>query len=98
MVNDFIAIRFDRVFFSNNYCKHMTAAGGALGGGQTGATVVLTGRAAIVTANHVKATTVGYASVDFGAQPGPCIGNVLSGAVINHGTSPALDGNFNLTL
>ena len=98
MVNDFIAIRFDRVFFSNNYCKHMTAASGATRGGQTGATVVLTGRAAIVTANHIKAMTAGYASVDFGGVPEPYIGNVLSGAVINHGTSPALDGNFNMIL
>jgi hypothetical protein len=98
VVNDFIAIRFDRVFFSNNYCKHMTAASGAAGGGQTGATVVLTGRAAIVTANHIKAMTASYASVDFGGEPGPCIGNVLSGAVINHGTSPALDGSFNMVL
>jgi hypothetical protein len=98
VVNDFIAIRFDRVFFSNNYCKHMTAASGAAGGGQTGVTVVLTGRAAIVTANHIKAMTASYASVDFGGEPGPCIGNVLSGAVINHGTSPALDGSFNMVL
>jgi hypothetical protein len=94
----FFAIRFDRVFFSNNYCKHMTAPSGAAGGGQSGATVVLSGRAAIVTANHIKATAPGYASIDFGGGPGPCIGNVLSGPVINQGTSPVLDSNFNMIL
>jgi hypothetical protein len=60
--------------------------------------VVLVGRAAIAIGNHIKATVPKFPSIDFGNQPGPCIGNVLAGAVLNHAASPPLDSSFNLTL
>ena len=87
--------RFERVFFSNNYCMHVTAVGAAPA---VGATVVLVGRAAIAIGNHIKATVPKFPSIDYGNQPGPCIGNVLAGAVLNHAASPPLDSSFNLTL
>ena len=83
--------RFERVFFSDNHCTHVTATG-------NGATVLLVGRAAIAIGNHIKATMPKFPSIDFGNQPGPCIGNVLAGPVLNHATAPPLDAGFNLTM
>jgi parallel beta-helix repeat protein len=87
--------RFERVLFDNNYCMHLTPPKII---SKTVATVVLVGRAASVMGNQIKAMTRQYPSIDFTDMPGPCIGNVLYGPIIRHGTAPAVDGNFNMTI
>jgi hypothetical protein len=92
-VSDLSFVRFERVLFENNYCMHLSPRFN-----DAAATVVLVGHAASVVGNHIKATTPRFASIDFTDMPGPCIGNVLNGPILRHGTTPALDANFNMTI
>jgi parallel beta-helix repeat protein len=96
-------MRFERVSFSNNWCMHYplyTAAGTPAS--QTAATVVLFGRIAIVMGNHIKAlrppaNVAPFAAVNFNGMAGPFVGNVTSGAVLQHAQFPAPQANFNMT-
>jgi len=103
--------RFERAFFSNNYCMHFTGAADAAALAAPppqGATVVLRGRAATVMGNQIRAaaaplsaapgylTLHNYSSVAFNGVPGPCIGNVTSGPIVNRGAAPPLDPSFNM--
>ncbi|RXF74118.1 DUF6519 domain-containing protein [Hansschlegelia zhihuaiae] len=83
--------RFERVSFDQNYCMHKT---GRLEAHEQ-ATVVLTGRSAIVMGNHIKATTKSFPSVNFSGTPGPFIGNVTNGGASNHADFPAPESAFN---
>ncbi len=85
-----LLVRFERVLFSNNYCFHVSGEpNDAL------ATVVLCGRAATVMGNQVQATTR-FFSFDFNGMPGPFMGNVMAGGVLQHPPFPA--DAFNMTI
>ncbi|MGB3243013.1 MAG: right-handed parallel beta-helix repeat-containing protein, partial [Sulfitobacter sp.] len=91
-VSDNINIRFERVFFSNNYCMHLVGSPD-----DRFATVVLLGRACTVMGNHVKASLPGYFSFDFNGMRGPYVGNVTSGPPLGYNPfveEPAGDHNF----
>ncbi|CAN7553043.1 DUF6519 domain-containing protein [Mesorhizobium sp. LjNodule214] len=85
-------IRFERVSFDQNYCMHRSPPDR----NDSRATVSLTGRSAIVTGNHVKATTPNYFSVNFNGVPGPFIGNVTTGGSLQHTQFPAPESAFNM--
>jgi hypothetical protein len=68
---------FERVFFSNNYCRHFDNSASEL----PAATVRLTGRAATVIGNQIKSSDREFASFNLGNMLGPFMGNVFSGAV-----------------
>jgi hypothetical protein len=93
-INDNIFIRFERVSFDQNYCMHLTPPEPQ--DRDNDATVRLVGRRAIVMGNHVKATTLGWKSVNFNNMPGPFIGNVTAGGAIRHPDFPVTQANFNL--
>lgn len=93
-VQDNLNIRFERVFFSNNYCMHVSGPPD-----DRFATVVLVGRGCTVLGNQVKATTPGYFSFDFNGMRGPFIGNITSGNALQYNPfPPAPDGNLNFIL
>ncbi|WP_375411388.1 DUF6519 domain-containing protein [uncultured Bradyrhizobium sp.] len=94
-------LRFERVFFSNNYCLHYPfyAAGAATA--KHAGTVSLFGRVATVMGNQIKAlrpsgNAAVFASVNFNGMPGPFIGNVTSGDVVQHTQFPSPQTGFNL--
>jgi Right handed beta helix region len=94
-------LRFERVFFSNNYCFHNPPPQGT-DTPRTAATVNLFGRVATVMGNQIKATRSAagaavFPSVNFNGMPGPFVGNVISGGVSQHADFPAPQANFNLT-
>jgi hypothetical protein len=93
-------MRFERVFFSNNYCQHYPFYGPATRP-QNAGTVTLFGRVATVMGNQIKATRPSgnapvFASINFNGMPGPLIGNVTSGVILQHPQFPAPQNNFNL--
>ncbi|MFV2054109.1 DUF6519 domain-containing protein [Aliiroseovarius sp. YM-037] len=93
-VNDNIRIRFERVFFSNNYCMHASGAPN-----DSVATVVLVGRGCTVTGNQVKATAPGFFSFDFNGMRGPYVGNITTGNALSYNPfPPAADGLHNFIL
>jgi hypothetical protein len=81
--------RFERVFFSNNFCWHMNVAA------QPAATVSLFGRSAIVMGNHFK-TNVLIPPVDFhGIKDGIYMGNIGQTGPANFGGVPSPIAGFN---
>ena len=93
-VTDNINIRFERVFFSNNYCMHLSGTPD-----DNFATVVLLGRVCTVMGNHVKASIPGYFSFDFNGMRGPYAGNVVTGPPFGFNPFvPAPDGDHNFIL
>lgn len=93
-VQENLNIRFERVFFSNNYCMHFASTPD-----ERLASVVLVGRACTVMGNHVKATLPGYFSFDFNGMRGPFVGNVTSGGALGYNPfAPAPDGDLNYIL
>jgi len=84
--------RFERVFFNNNYCMHVTSPP-PIGA----ATVKLVGRSATVMGNHIKAAPQKFPSVDFGGMPGPFIGNVANNTTrIATAAFPTPENSFNV--
>jgi hypothetical protein len=95
-------MRFERISFSNNWCMHYPPYAAGTPASKTAATVVLFGRIATVMGNHIKAlrppaNVAPFASVNFNGMPGPFVGNVTSGAVLQHTQFPAPETNFNMT-
>ena len=90
-VSDSFSLRFERVFFSNNYCMHFGPFD------DRGATVVLTGTAGTVMGNHVKGPR-GRRSIDMGGMPAAVVGNIASGDIVNISNFPAPDAQFNRQL
>lgn len=88
-VSESFNLRFERVFFSNNYCLHFAPFD------DRGATVMLTGAAGTVMGNHVKGPR-GKPSIDMGGMAGAVVGNVTSGDIVNDFNFPAPEINFNL--
>jgi hypothetical protein len=85
---------FERVFFSNNHCRHFDNP--ALK--PPAATVRLTGRAATVVGNQIKSSDRVLPSFDLSNMLGPFMGNVISGPVTRLTREfPAPIGAFNLT-
>ncbi|MEZ9524033.1 DUF6519 domain-containing protein [Enterovibrio norvegicus] len=89
---DNLNIRFERVFFSNNYVEHVGFVGDDVG---RNATVVLSGFRASVMGNQVKAQTRFLPSFDFNNMQGPFIGNITTGRVEGHNEFPVPENAFN---
>ena len=88
-VNDNFFRRFERVFFNNNFCWHVSVPA------QTAATVSLVGRSAIVMGNHIK-TNVLIPSVDFhGMKDAVYMGNIAQTSPANFGGIPTPISGFN---
>ncbi|MBR9840491.1 MAG: hypothetical protein GYB50_21740 [Rhodobacteraceae bacterium] len=91
---DQINARFERVFFSDNYCLHVAGDGS-----DNRATVDLVGRGCTVTGNQVKATNRGFFSFNFNGMRGPFADNVTSGGTLGYAPfAPAPDGQNNFIL
>ena len=87
--------RFERVFFSNNFCWHMSVASPPMD--PSPATVSLFGKSAIVMGNHIK-TNVLIPSVDFhGMKDAVYMGNIAQTAPANFGGIPTPVSVFNKT-
>ena len=88
-VSDNLFRRFERLFFSNNFCWHASVAA------QGTATVSLAGRSAIVMGNHIK-TNVPIPSVDFhGMKDAVYMGNLAQANPVNFGGIPSPISGFN---
>jgi len=88
-VTDNIFRRFERLFFNNNFCWHVSIAA------QPSATVSLTARSAIVMGNHIK-TNVLIPSVDFhGIKDAVYMGNIAQAGPANFGGIPTPVSGFN---
>ena len=88
-VTDNIFRRFERLFFNNNFCWHVSVAA------QPSATVSLTARSAIVMGNHIK-TNVLIPSVDFhGIKDAVYMGNIAQTGPANFGGIPTPISGFN---
>ena len=93
-VSDNARLRFERVFFSDNYCLHVSGAPN-----RNLATVVLVGHGCTVTGNQVKATAPGFFSFDFNGMRGPFADNVVNGGALAYVPfAPAPDGQNNFIL
>jgi hypothetical protein len=88
-VSDTLFRRFERLFFSNNFCWHASVAA------QGTATLSLSARSAIVMGNHIK-TNVPIPSVDFhGMKDAVYMGNLAQANPVNFGGIPAPISGFN---
>ena len=88
-VSDNLFRRFERLFFSNNFCWHASVAA------QGTATVSLSARSAIVMGNHIK-TNVPIPSVDFhGMKDAVYMGNLAQANPVNFGGIPSPVSGFN---
>jgi Family of unknown function (DUF6519)/Periplasmic copper-binding protein (NosD) len=92
-VNDLINLRFDRVFFNQNYVNHF---GPAQEGGSN-ASVVLEGRAGVVIGNQVK-TEGQIPSINMGNMQGTMVGNITTRGFANDPNFPANEADFNRQL
>jgi hypothetical protein len=89
IINDNFIRRFERLFFNNNFCWHVSVAA------QGTATVSLFGRSAIVMGNHIK-TNVLIPSVDFhGMKDAVYMGNIAQTNPANFGGIPSPIPGFN---
>ncbi len=88
-LSDTLFRRFERLFFSNNFCWHASVAA------QGTATVSLSARSAIVMGNHIK-TNVPIPSVDFhGMKDAVYMGNLAQANPVNFGGIPSPISGFN---
>ncbi|HET9916269.1 MAG TPA: right-handed parallel beta-helix repeat-containing protein, partial [Candidatus Binatia bacterium] len=88
-VTDRIIRRFERVFFNNNFCWHVSVAA------QPAATVSLVGRSAVVMGNHIKAHFL-LPSVDFhGMKDAVYMGNIAQTGPANFAGIPTPVSGFN---
>lgn len=88
-LSDTLFRRFERLFFSNNFCWHASVAS------QGTSTVSLSARSAIVMGNHIK-TNVPIPSVDFhGMKEAVYMGNLAQANPVNFGGIPSPVSGFN---
>ena len=87
-----VRVRFERVFFTNNYCNHFGARA------PRGATVSLVGTAAVVMGNQVKGISRDAPSIDMNGMAGTVVGNITTGPIANHPNFPAQEHEFNRRL
>lgn len=90
-LTDRLRLRFERVFFSNNYCFDLGPQV------ERAASVKLTGTAGSVMGNQVKAAR-GRTSIDMAGMAGAVVGNVTSGNIANDPNFPAPEPSFNRRL
>lgn len=90
VINDNVLIRFDRVFFTHNYCLHV---GGVDGAGN--ASVILDGSAGVVMGNQVKALSLAQPSMNLGGMQGTVVGNITWNGIVNHPNFPNPEASFN---
>jgi hypothetical protein len=89
IINDNFIRRFERLFFNNNFCWHVSVAA------QGTATVSLFGRSAIVMGNHIKTNAL-IPSVDFhGMRDGVYMGNIAQTNPVNFAGIPSPISGFN---
>ncbi len=88
-LNDNVFVRFERIFFNNNFCWHVSTSPDL-----QRATVRLAARSAIVMGNHIKATTP-FPSVDFQDVQGVFVGNITEGGTLNFTEFPVPETSFN---
>ena len=93
-ITDNILIRFERVFFSNNYCNHFGQGAESAGN----ATVILEGRAGVVMGNQIKTLNGVMPSVNMRNMSGTQIGNITTAGFINDPNFPTPETNFNRIL
>ncbi len=87
LIDNFI-LRFERVIFSHNYCEHWGPMD------QGGASVLIDGRAGVVSGNQVK--TFGLApSMNLQNMPGTVMGNITTNAIANGPNFPNPESSFN---
>ena len=89
IVNGTLIRRFERVFFNNNFCWHVSVPV------QSAATVSLVGHSAIVMGNHIKTNAL-ISSVDFhGIKDAVYMGNIAQVGPANFGGIPTAVSGFN---
>jgi hypothetical protein len=89
IINDNFIRRFERLFFNNNFCWHVSVAA------QGTATVSLFGRSAIVMGNHIKTNAL-IPSVDFhGIRDAVYMGNIAQTNPVNFAGIPSPISGFN---
>jgi nitrous oxidase accessory protein NosD len=88
-VTDLVFRRFERVTFSNNYCWHWN-----IRAAETGGTVSLRGRRAVVMGNQVKANAP-LPSFNFNGMTGIYVGNDTDGGVAGFSDFPTPASDFN---
>ena len=93
-ITDNILIRFERVFFSNNYCNHFGQGAESAGN----ATVILEGRAGVVMGNQIKTLNGVMPSVNMRNMSGTQVGNITTAGFINDPNFPTPETNFNRIL
>lgn len=91
-LTDSVQLRFERVFFNGNYCSRWGTRD------PRGATVVLTGTAAVVMGNQVKDLPRDSRSIDLTGMAGTVVGNITSGNIVNDPNFPAPEHQFNRQL
>lgn len=93
-LSDSINLRFERVFFNQNYCNHFGASAEVSGN----ATVQLVGSAGVVMGNQIKTASDNIGSVNMNGMPGTVVGNITRRGFIDHPNFPAPLNNFNRVL
>lgn len=91
-VTDSFSLRFERVFFTGNYCNHWGARM------PRSATVMLTGTAGVVMGNQVKGVPRTAPSIDLTGMAGTVVGNITAGDIVNDPNFPAPEAQFNRRL
>ena len=86
---DNLALRFERVFFTNNYCLHLGTRD------KDKASVILNASAGVVIGNQIKGLR-DAPSIDMSDMKGTEVGNITSGAIINDPNFPTPQTDFNL--
>ncbi|WP_343519431.1 DUF6519 domain-containing protein [Sphingomonas sp.] len=89
---DTFRLRFERVFFTGNYCNHWGART------PRSATVALLGTAGVVMGNQVKGMPRSLPSIDLNGMAGTVIGNITAGEIVNDPNFPAPEAQFNRRL
>ena len=87
-VSDLTFLRFERVFFTNNYCSHF-------GKRARTASVILTGSAGVVMGNQVKGEGSELPSIDMSHMVGTEVGNITTGDIVRDPNFPAPKALFN---
>jgi hypothetical protein len=90
-VSDLVNLRFERVFFNQNYVNHF---GPVSDNGN--ASVILVGSAGVVMGNQVKTFGPLFPSVNMSGMQGTMVGNITTRGFVNHPNFPNPEASFNL--
>lgn len=92
-VSDLVNLRFERVFFNQNYVNHF---GPRSDNGN--ASVILVGGAGVVMGNQVKTLGPVIPSVNMNGMQGTVVGNITTRGFINHPNFPNPEASFNIQI